>query len=322
MNMAIIGGSGHYPLALEALSLRPDLTLCAIAPSDADEDISGLIAACRARGLTPQLHENAHALLESHPELDLAAVNPWFSRAADVSIACLERGIHVFSEKPLATTLPKLDALEKAWRVSGCALGGMFNLRYCGWFRTVERAVAEGKIGVVRQIQARKSYKLGNRPEFYRHRETFGGIIPWVGIHAIDWATQLGGACTRAFALTNADYNRGHGDLEMTSAVLMALQNGAIATVTADFLRPDGAARHDDDRLRVTGTTGTLYAFDGQVHIEDATGTRTLPLEPDESCLLNLIDAIGTPAAESRAQADLAVTRTALEANAACNAPI
>lgn len=318
MNIAIIGGAGHYPFALEALAMRPGLQLCAVAPAERDEDISGLIAACRERGLAPQIHADARALLDAHPEIELAAVNPWFSRAADVSIACLKRGIHVFSEKPLATAPDRLDELERVWRASGCALGGMFNLRYCGWFKTVRRAIAEGKIGTVRQIQGRKSYKLGNRPEFYRHRETFGGIIPWVGIHALDWATQLGGACASVSALTNADYNRGHGDMEMTSAVLMALQNGVIATVTADFLRPDGAPRHDDDRLRVTGTAGTLYAYDGQVWLENASGRRSLPIEPGDNCLITLLDAIGTPAAAERAQTDLDVTRTALRA--ACNA--
>ena len=312
MNIAIIGGSGHYNFVLEALAMRPDLRLCAVAPADGDEDISGLLAACRAHDIAPQIHESAGALLDAHPEIKLAAVNPWFSRAADVSIACLKRGVHVFSEKPLATRLDKLDELEAVWRASGCALGGMFNLRYCGWFKTVRRAIDEGKIGVVRQIQGRKSYKLGSRPEFYRHSEIFGGIIPWVGIHALDWATQLGGACAHIAALTNADYNRGHGDMEMTSAVLMALQNGVIATVTADFLRPDGAPRHDDDRLRVTGTEGMLYARDAHVLLEDASGRRELPIEAGEQCLLNLIDAIGTPAATARAQADLSVTRTAL----------
>ena len=318
MNIAIIGGAGHYPFALEALAMRPGLQLCAVAPAERDEDISGLLAACRECGLAPQIHADARALLDAHPEIELAAVNPWFSRAADVSIACLRRGIHVFSEKPLATALDRLDELERVWRASGCALGGMFNLRYCGWFKTVRRAIAEGKIGTVRQIQGRKSYKLGNRPEFYRHRETFGGIIPWVGIHALDWATQLGGACASVSALKNAGYNPGHGDMEMNSAVLMELQNGVIATVTADFLRPDGAPRHDDDRLRVTGTAGTLYAYDGQVWLEDATGRRSLPIEPGDNCLITLLDAIGTPAAAERAQTDLDVTRTALRA--ACNA--
>ena len=51
MNIAIIGGSGHYNFVLEALAMRPELRLCAVAPADGDEDISGLLAACRAHGI-------------------------------------------------------------------------------------------------------------------------------------------------------------------------------------------------------------------------------------------------------------------------------
>lgn len=322
MNMAIIGGSGHFGFALEALGMRDDLRLCAVAPGVDGEDISALMSACRAQGLTPRVYISYKELLEREKELELATVNPWFSSAAGVSIECLERGVHVFSEKPLATTLAGLDKLEEAWQRSGCALGGMFNLRYCGWFRTVQKAIAEGKIGVVRQIQARKSYKLGVRPEFYRHRETFGGIIAWVGIHAMDWALQTGGACRRAVSLYNNDYNAGHGDMDMTSAVLMELENGVIATVTADFLRPVGAPRHDDDRLRVTGTQGMLLARDGEVLLEDAAGQHMLPIESPKHCLLTLLEGIGTPQAEVRAREDMAVTRAALQATEGQLAPV
>lgn len=314
MNMAIIGGSGHFGFALEALGMRDDLRLCAVAPGTEGEDISALVSACRAQGLTPKVYESHKELLKGERKLELAAVNPWFSSAAGVSIECLERGLHVFSEKPLATTMEGLDKLEETWQRSGCALGGMFNLRYCGWFLTLKRAIDEGRIGVVRQIQARKSYKLGVRPEFYRHRETFGGIIAWVGIHAMDWAMQTGGACKKAVSLYNNDYNVGHGDMDMTSAVLMELENGVIATVTADFLRPVGAPRHDDDRLRVTGTRGMLLARDGEVLLEDETGSHMLPLEAPKHCLLTLLEGIGTPQAEVRAREDIAATRAALQA--------
>lgn len=314
MNMAIIGGSGHFGFALEALGMRNDLRLCAVAPGTEGEDISALVSACRAQGLTPKVYESHTELLKEERKLELAAVNPWFSSAAGVSIECLERGLHVFSEKPLATTMEGLDKLEETWQRSGCALGGMFNLRYCGWFLTLKRAIDEGRIGVVRQIQARKSYKLGVRPEFYRHRETFGGIIAWVGIHAMDWAMQTGGACKKAVSLYNNDYNAGHGDMDMTSAVLMELENGVIATVTADFLRPVGAPRHDDDRLRVTGTRGMLLARDGEVLLEDETGSHMLPLEDPKHCLLTLLEGIGTPQAEVRAREDIAATRAALQA--------
>jgi len=316
VNIAIIGSSGHYPFALQALPLRPGLTLTAVAPGSPKEDIAPVIAAARAAGAAPAAYDDWRAMLDSE-SIDVVAVNPWFCDTADIAIACLKRSVHVFSEKPLATTLPGLDALTAAWRASGCALDGMFNLRCCAWFRTVRQAVEDGLVGEVRQLHGQKSYKLGNRPELYRRRATYGGIIPWVAIHALDWVLQLGGPCEWVAGAQDSRCNRGHGELEVTSALLVGLKNGVIATVTADFLRPDGAPRHDDDRLRVTGTKGMLEALNGRVFLENDRPRRELPLLEEQNCLLLMLDAIGTPASETRTLDALAVTRAALLAREA-----
>ena len=313
MKAVIIGGSGHYAFALQAAALRGDLTLCAAAPGSAKEDISGVMTAAAAQGLPLRYYDDYRTMLDRE-SADLAVVNPWFCDTAEVSTACLGRGLHVFSEKPLATTLGKLDELTEAWRSSGRALDGMFNLRCCGWFNTVRKAVDDGLIGEVRQLQGRKSYRMGQRGEVYRKRETFGGIIPWVGIHALDWVLQLGGKCEWVIGTQDAHENRGHGEMDVTSAVMLKMENGVIGTVTADFFRPDGSLRHDDDRLRVTGTKGTLYAYDGRVFIEDGQNRRELPLIGERNCLLDMLDALGTPASERRALDALEVTRVALMA--------
>ncbi len=316
MNIAIIGSSGHYAFALRALPLRPDLQLVSVAPGSPREDMAPVLAGAEKAGAHPALYQDWRAMLDAE-RVDVAVVNPWFCDAADVSIACLERGLHVFSEKPLATTPEKLEALEAAWRASGRALHGMFNLRCCAWFNTVKKAIDDGLIGEVRQLHGQKSYKLGHRSELYFRRDTYGGIIPWVAIHALDWLLQLGGECEWIAGVQDSHCNRGHGELEVTSALVMRMANGVIGTVDADFLRPDGAPRHDDDRLRVTGTRGMLEALDGRVFLENEAPRRELPLEPEENCLLVMLDAIGTPRAEKLALDALAVTRAALLAREA-----
>ena len=316
MNIAIIGSSGHYAFALRALALRPDIRLVAVAPGSHSEDMSSVLAAAEKAGAHPALYGDWRAMLDAE-RLELAVVNPWFCEAAEVSMACLERGLHVFSEKPLATTFEQLDALETAWRASGRALHGMFNLRCCAWFNTVKKAVSDGLVGEVRQVHGQKSYKLGRRSELYFRRDTYGGIIPWVAIHALDWVTQLGGACQWIAGVQNSQCNRGHGELEVTSALMLQMENGVIGTVTADFLRPDGAPRHDDDRLRVTGTRGMLEALNGRVFLENEEPRRELPLEKEDNCLLVMLDALGTPQADRLAHDALAVTRAALLAREA-----
>ncbi len=316
MNIAIIGTSGHYAFVLRALALRGGLTLRAMAPGSPAEDMTSALAAAQKAGASPALYDDWRAMLGREP-IDVVAVNPWFCDAADISIACLKRGIHVFSEKPLATSLDKLAELEKTWRESGKALAGMFNLRICAWFRTLRQAIDDGLIGEVRQLHGQKSYKLGRRGELYLRRETYGGIIPWVAIHALDWVLQLGGRCEWVAAAQDSHGNQGHGELEVTSALLAGLENGVIATVTADFLRPDGAPRHDDDRLRVTGTRGMLEALNGQVFLENEEPRRELPLLEEENCFLDMLDAIGTPRAEQLALDAIEVSRVALLARQA-----
>ncbi|MBR4442443.1 MAG: Gfo/Idh/MocA family oxidoreductase, partial [Clostridia bacterium] len=149
MNIALIGCSGHYGFALQALGLRAGLSLAAAAPGSPKENMAPALEAARRAGAQPALYDDWRVMLDREA-IDLAVVNPWFCDAGTVSAECLRRGLHVFSEKPLATTFGQLDALEAAWRASGRALGGMFNLRSCAWFNTLRQAVDDGLIGEVR----------------------------------------------------------------------------------------------------------------------------------------------------------------------------
>lgn len=313
MKIAIIGAAGHNHLALDAMARDPGIALVGVAPGRPEEDVSPL--ADRGAPVFPDYRKLLDAI-----KPDVAVVNPWFADAAGVSIECLNRGVHVYSEKPLATTFDGLRALEAAWRASGRALGGMFNYRYAPWFRAMKEAVDAGEIGDVRAAHGQKSYRLGVRPEFYKKRELMGGIIPWVAIHAVDWVLAFLGDCEWVSAAHSAQFNRGNGDLEVTSALLMGMEGGGIGTVTADFLRPDGSARHDDDRLRLTGTRGMAEVIDGRVFLENEAPKRELPLPAAESAFLGFLAAIEGGTAEKFALDALKATRVSLAARDSADA--
>lgn len=319
MRLAIIGVTGHVWYAMQTLGMRDDLTLVSIAPGNPEEDVEAFVSGLGESGRAVKRYDDWREMLDRE-EIDVAAVAPWFCYSADISIECLKRGIHVYSEKPLATTMEKLDELEAVWEKSGCSLDGMFGLRYTPWFLAVRQAVEAGEIGQVRQIHGQKSYKLGQRGALYGRQALYGGILPWVGIHAMDWATQLGGSCVWTQGLHSSQENRGHGELEVSSAALMELQNGVIATVTADFLRPDGSARHDDDRLRVTGTRGMIEAVDGRVFLENEQAKRELTLPSEPAPMADFLDSIGKPRAKELARMALSVTRAALTARDSADA--
>lgn len=307
MRIAFIGGSGHYALALPALRARAELRAVGLAKGCAEECVDGL-----ARSLPGLAVEEDYRSMLDRARPDLAVVDPWYCQHAEIAIECLQRGIHVFCEKPLATTLEDLDRLEAVWRQSGCALGGMLNLRGAPWFLAVRQAVEAGDIGKVRLIHGQKSYRMGVRPAFYRTRALYGGMLPWVGIHAIDWALQLAGPCEWLCASQSRAENRGQGELESSAALLMRLGDQVLATVTADYFRPDGSARHDDDRLRVTGTRGMLEAVDGRVFLENEAPRRELPLPAAQDVFAAFLDDISQSTHGHWAESALQSSRVSL----------
>ena len=302
--------------ALEALRARGDISLCAIAPGEPGGDMAALRE--QSASLAPREYDDYRQLL-ARERPDIAVVNPVFGSIARITMDCLNAGAHCFSEKPLATTLTDLDALTECHARSGRALCGMFGIKGEPWFQALSAAVAAGEVGQVRLIHGQKSYRMGVRPAFYSRRELFGGLIPWVAIHAVDWAMSIGGRCVSVAASHSTLANRGNGDMEASAALLMELESEVIATVTADFLRPSASARHDDDRLRVTGTRGMLEAIDGRVYLENENPRRELALPAGENPFTRFVNAIGTPLADELAREAFEDTRVCLLARRAAD---
>lgn len=309
MNVVIIGSSGHCSLVINAAKKNDRINVVAIAPGCKEENMGGVQRAFPGA----VLFDGWKAML-NQVKADVAVVNPWFCYHAEIAAACLRQGLHVYCEKPLATTFEQLAFLSRAWKESGRALAGMFNYRFSPWFLAVREAVDAGLIGDIRQIHAQKSYRLGIRPSFYQKRETMGGLIPWVSIHALDWAYVFGGSCNWVSAAQSRIGNQGNGDLEVSSAILLSLQNEVIATVTADYFRPKGAARHDDDRLRLTGTKGMMEVLNGQVFIEDDAQRKELPLPLPEEPFEAFLQAIESNSFQQWGADALYVTEIALNA--------
>ena len=271
MKIAIVGGSGHYRYVLEELKNH---TLLGIAPGIIGEDMTKIKASLAKAEITATVFDDWKKLVK---DADVAVVNTRPDKNAIVSAYCLERGISVFSEKPLAVTMEQLEKLGTVAEKSKGRISAMLGIRYSGWYRTVKAALP--KIGEIRLINAQKSYKLGVRPDFYKNKATFGGIIPWVAIHGLDWILDLTGAKVTAIGADhNNAFNGGNGDLEMTALCQLQLEGGILAAVSADFFRPEGAPTHDDDRIRVVGTEGILEYMDGKVTLTDKNGITELPL--------------------------------------------
>src|SRR5207249_4840687 len=112
----------------------------------------------------------------------------------------------------------------------------------------VQRAVEAGEIGEPLLSFSQKTYKWGaTRPDFFRNRETFPGIVPFIGIHALDWLHWiLGDVFTEVKGYEGTTARPDYAACASQAAFVFTMQNRGVATLTLDYLRPETAPTHGD----------------------------------------------------------------------------
>src|SRR5688572_1307567 len=183
--VALIGSRGHWEAAAREIGQIPQLQIVALSPGG--DTIAPIAKWCEANGHKTVVEEDYQQMLD-RARADIVVVCGPFEQHARMCVDAIERGIHVVSEKPAAMNFDELKMIQHACEAHPKVhLAGMMFSRYTPGFHTAWRLIREGAIGDVRLIDTRKSYKLGTRAAYYRDRATYGGTIPWVAIHAIDW---------------------------------------------------------------------------------------------------------------------------------------
>lgn len=154
----------------------------------------------------------------------------------------------------------------------------------------------------------RKSYKWGSRPDWFGNRQQYGNTIGWVGIHALDMIqAATGERFTSVAAMSSNISHPERPDCQDNVSMILGLSGGGHATVSVDLLRPDAAATHGDDWLRIVGSKGTAEASldGGWLHITDSAEAQcrvTLPASQKyyADFLRSLTNAPAGPSADSR----------------------
>ncbi len=255
VKVGVLGLVGHTAEVLRPLPNLPDVEVTAVYDP---------AAALRAQFVKKAPFEKVRLYADyremlAKEEFDIVAVCNSNGERAEAVRACLERKVHVMAEKPLAIERADFDRTWKLILASGKKFTMLLPMRFDPEYLALRRAVDNGDIGEVAQISSQKSYQAGARAEWMRNRKTYGGTIPWIGIHMVDLMRWSSG---REFV--EAMSFQGHigfpdiGDMENTTASVFRLDNGGVATLHMDYLRPSPAGSHGDDRLRLAGTKGIV----------------------------------------------------------------
>jgi predicted dehydrogenase len=198
----------------------------------------------------------------AHP-ISAAAVVTEFGLRAEIVASLVARGILAIVDKPLATSLAGLAAIETA--LAGRDLVAlMLEKRFYPVTLALRDLVADGALGEIVTIHGTGPHKLvaARRPAWLFDPAHYGGILADLAVHDIDLALLVGGGrsgtvsgwVSRVAAPGTAAF-AGAGRLVLT------MDSGVQASIEVDWLQPEASPRHGDYAMRVTGTLGRADLF-------------------------------------------------------------
>ncbi len=319
MKVVMIGSSGHSGLCVPDC-IREDRTFVAIALGSRGESMEGMERRLREIGYTPTVYGDYREMLRKEKP-DVAVIDNFYGEHGQVILDAFAAGCHVFAEKPAAANPEQLEQIQEAWRRAGTSFAGMFTYRYDGAFYKAWQLIRQGAIGKVRLLNAQKSYKFGTRPDFMSRRKTYGGTIPWVGIHGIDWILWMsGGHFTSVTAVQSAAEAPNGVCPETTALAQFQMEDGMMASLTVDYLNPAAAPFHGDDRIRVVGTKGVVEVRYNGVTLLNSQGVQHPQNLPEGDFFGDfLAQAVGKGKCRVSAEETFASTRAALLAQRAAD---
>ena len=244
IRVGVIGMEGHLGEVLGPIQSMPDVELVSVSDSDA----------ARMAKLAPSVRRYSdYRLMLDKERLDVVGIGGSNGDRAAIILECAARKVHVASEKPLAIERADLDRIKQAVQQNGIRLTMFLPMRFYSSYLALKQIVASGAIGEVAQIDGQKSYKLGDRSAWMLRRESYGGTIPYIGIHMVDLMRSISGReLVEAVSFQSHIGYPEYGTMENTTGTLFRLDNGGIAVLHMDYLRPAPAP----DAWRRSATPG------------------------------------------------------------------
>lgn len=263
LRVAIVGlQHNHIKSVVRYAQRTGNMEIVAVVESEA-EVRERYVTELSANGHNVPSYATLEDVLARH-DLDAAALAPVNSEKAPSAVTCMEAGLHVLIDKPMAVSWEQLEALQDAHIRTGRIVSLMLTLRFDPCYVTARRLIQEGAIGRLVQAWLTRPHKLNRptRPEWMFHRATYGGLIPDLCVHDVDIFRWITGAKRTDIARLSALHGRygvaGESELEEAAHVLLRLKDGTVGSIEGNWLTPDAAPYHGDCRAIFTGTHGTV----------------------------------------------------------------
>lgn len=175
-------GCGWFAQAVHLPILRrlPEVELIALAEPDPDRRQE-------ARRCVPAalVCADYRDLLKMR-DLDAVIVSVPTALHAEVAIAAMQLGKHVYLEKPIATSLSEANKIVSVWKQAGVVGMVGFNYRFNALHQAARMQIQAGKLGPLVGAQSVFSTPTRSVPTWKQTRSTGGGVLLELASHHID----------------------------------------------------------------------------------------------------------------------------------------
>jgi UDP-N-acetyl-2-amino-2-deoxyglucuronate dehydrogenase len=298
---ALIGCGDVSAIHLEAIAALDGIELAAVCDTDPDR----LDAAAKALSV-PGFADHRQLIDSVRP--DVVHICTPHDQHAQVAIDCLEQGVHVITEKPLAHTVKDGLRLIEAAEQNPAKIAVCFQNRYNAGVAAIHRLLTSGAVGEVTGAGAtvmwhRTAEYYRDRPWRGRWSTSGGGLLMNQAIHTVDLVQWLVGPVTRV---------RGHAathllgdviEVEDTAEMVLDHANGARSVFYATVANTENAPVTLDiiterATLSLRGDLTVSYA-DGRVEVvperRAASGGRSYWGVSHELLIRDFYDRLGDP---------------------------
>ncbi len=261
IRVAIIGRTGHgdYGHSLDMVWLEvPEVKVVAVA----DDDQAGLAAAARRLGIDKAYSDYRTMLDEMKPQV-VSIAPRWIDKHHEMAMACADRGIHFYMEKPFCRTLAEADEIVAACERTHTKLALACQGHYSPKVVAAKKLIDEGKIGKVLEFRSRGKEDSARG----------GGEDFWVlGTHMLDFTRYLGGNPIWCFAtltqqgkpVEKGDVREGNEGLGPLAGDQVQAMYGMKDGATAFFASRRGAGRGDSRfAIQAFGSDGVIEIGSG-----------------------------------------------------------
>jgi predicted dehydrogenase/uncharacterized protein YbjT (DUF2867 family) len=251
VRVAIVGLGKMGAVHTAVLSMTPEATIVGV------NDLSvSLAKSLRGMGFTAPFFPTLEALLkEAQPEAVWVCTPP--DSHLPIARQCVEAGVSVFVEKPIAHTLADAEAIAALAPANGGSprIGSGYAQLYMPTFAAAERALAAGAIGNVRGVRSAMYLSQVFAPQrgwIVDPARSGGGVVANLSSHLLAILHRCFGLPVSA----KATWRMLYGVVEDEMTATFRLANGAEVSFESSWSVPDFPL--SATFLRAEGEHGTL----------------------------------------------------------------